>query len=82
MNKFVTKYCLTSGIVIFEGETVKEGKYFSGIHEGVRFFLDSKDCFDSLNDAVKDAEIKREKKIKSLEKQINKLSIIRFDKDE
>lgn len=82
MNKFVTKYCLTSGIVIFEGETINNGKYFSGSHEGVRFFLDSKDCFDSLDEAVKDAEIKRDKKIKSLEKQINKLSKMRFNNNE
>lgn len=79
MIKYVTKYALTVGILTWEGEVINGGLYFTGkTPEGGRFFIDIKECFDCPTDAALDANIKKQKKIKSLNKQLQKIEKLSF----
>ncbi len=82
MKIFVTKYALTDGIVEKEAiikdtpdyhfAEVKYGKFFSKTN------LTKKEYFLTMEEALVDAENRRLKKIASLEKQIQKLSKMKF----
>lgn len=74
MKAFITKYALTEGIIEVEythifndGSITFEGEYCT-----VSEWQSSKD------DAIKKAEEMREKKIKSLKKQLDKLANLTF----
>lgn len=69
---YITKYALTKGVlktsVVLENEgTAKVNGFLD------RFFLSRQDFFYSESDALAYAENQREKKLKSLHKQIEKL---------
>ncbi len=79
MIKYVTKYALTAGVLAYEGEVIYDGKYFTGkIPGGGRFFIDIKECFDCPGEAALDANIRKQKKIKSLNKQLQKIEKLSF----
>ena len=70
------KYALTQGIFQLSGE-ILDGGYFSEVRNssGYHFghFLNKKEYCLSLEDAQAAAEAMRQRKIKSLEKQLEKL---------
>ena len=79
MIKYVTKYALIVGVLAWDGEVTNDGKYFTGkTPEGGRFFIDIKECFDCPIDAALDANIKKTKKMKSLNKQLQKIEKLSF----
>lgn len=79
MIKYVTKYALTVGIIAWEGELTKDGQYFIGrTPANGRFFISVKECFDCPNDAALDANVRKQKKIKSLNKQLQKIEKLSF----
>ena len=79
---FITKYALTSGIEEIEMEVKLNDAHFKkscyGKFKGFsqRFYND--DFHLTKEDALKDAEKKRKKKIESLKKQISKLEQLSF----
>lgn len=84
---YVTKYSLTKGIYPVEGTTTQ----FDSTSSYVQFknknnypccFKLDKDIFSTIDGAVADAEHRRLKKIKSLEKQIAKLKALKQDNPE
>ena len=72
---YITKYCLTAGIEEAHGE-VRESGYFSV--EGNYNLFNKNEYFESREDAENNAEERRIKKLKSLDKQIKKVSQIVF----
>ena len=75
MKKFITKYALTQGIEEKEGGYSSSGYFYvKGEHAG----YSPSEYFDTLKDAKEDAENRRLKKIKSLQKQLDKLNKMRF----
>lgn len=79
MIKYVTKYALSVGILTLEGEACNDGAYFTGTSpEGLKFFISSKHCFDTYQCAVDDANLKRIREIKSLNKRLKKLNELTF----
>lgn len=76
LKGFCTKYALTQGIFPVDVETT-DGMYFYTL-ERFRVQLTSREFFVDYEDAVKDAESRRVKKIQALEKQITKLQKLKF----
>lgn len=75
MKVFVTKYALSSGIQEVEGDTTPHG-YFN---PHGRYGLYSKgEWFESKQDAIENAEERRIKKLQSLDKQVKKISALKF----
>lgn len=70
MKAYVTKYALTTGIEVVDGE-VTDGGYLH-VDGCYSLFRDS-EYFETEKEAREDAERRRVKKIESLNKQINKL---------
>lgn len=74
MKYWITKYALTQGIFELEaedrGDEMIKGKGYDYFHAG-EFFSDKEN-------AIKKAELMREKKIKSVEKQLQKLKEMKF----
>lgn len=80
-NLFSTKYALTAGIQTFEakGEHFKKDDYVYQ-NDGYRNqFVFGRNCFESIDEAIADAEAQRKKKIQSLLKQIEKLEALKFE---
>lgn len=74
---YVTKYALSAGIQEVEvRRSSVEGLVVS--RRGM-FFKDGSECFASREEALKDAEVRRKKKIMSLRKQIKKLEGVEFE---
>jgi len=78
MKVYVTRYCLTEGII--EADLEDNGTYFwgkleDGCHTGA---YKKTEAFVSLADAKGHAEELRRKKIRSLELKIDKLEATRF----
>ncbi len=75
---FITKYALTKGI--YELEVTINGNIASGVKNQYLdvFTQKGKDWFENYNDACIYAEKLKNKKIKSLEKQIEKLKNMKF----
>ena len=72
---YITKYCLTAGIEEAHGNVINGG-YFKV--EGNYSLFNKKEFFASREDAENNAEERRIKKLKSLDKQIKKISQIVF----
>ena len=78
MKVYVTTYCLTKGIIESDLEDVGDC-YYGKLKDGYLPGLYKKtETFESLSDAKANAEERRKKKIKNLEKQIEKLQALRF----
>lgn len=75
---YITKYALTDGILVREGEpTHTEGGYFYKYEPGaLTSSIYGKDVYLAPEPALKRAEEMRVKKIASLEKQIKKLQTL------
>ena len=80
-NIYITKYALSSGILEKEARIEDYGNghlrafvngYYSSYEIGSEAFL-------TKEDALKNAEERRLKKIESLKKQIEKLEVLRFE---
>lgn len=76
MKAYITKYALTRGILIKDGE-ISDSGYFRV--EGDYNSYGGGEYFIRKNHAVENAEERRIKKLKSLDKQIKKLSDINFN---
>jgi len=77
---FITKYALTSGIMECEMDVKMETKSCYGKPEGFAFATGfyGTDFHLTKEDAIKDCEKRKEKKILSLEKQIVKIKKLSF----
>lgn len=77
MKKFITKYCLTKGI--FEAE-LKITSQLGLLQDSklIHLYYFRGEYFDTKEEAIKDAEERRVKKLQSLDKQIKKISKIKF----
>ena len=77
MTMFVTKYALTLGIQ--ERDDLREdGSGYVHGKPGFEMFKIGTDVFNSREEAVKAAEAMRVKKISNLQKQIAKLTDLKF----
>ena len=78
---YVTKYALTGGVKEHPVSVAeKDGKYVWVRFGKDRFMLvKDRDVFADKSKAIADAESRRTKKIKSLEKQIANLKKLKFD---
>ena len=78
MRVYVTTYCLTKGII--ESDLEDRGdRYYGKLKEGyLANIFNKKEAFESLLDAKVNAEERRKKKIRSLERQIEKLKSMTF----
>lgn len=77
IKAFITKYALTGGIKEVEG-TISEHGY---LHvKDIYSSFSRKEYFFTREEALKDAEERRKKKIKSLEKQIAQMQNMKFEK--
>lgn len=78
---YITKYALTTGVIEADMELKNDGKMCYGKPNSssydTGFFGD--DFHLSKEDALKDCEKRRISKIKNLNKQIEKLSNLKFD---
>lgn len=81
MKAWVTKYALTVGIEEIEvnAKVTEEGVLTFRSDEGWHVYLSKGDWHHNKEQAVVKAEDMRIRKIKSLDKQIKKLSAISFD---
>lgn len=78
---YYTKYALTKGIMIVECQDIHANYYEikdKRIHANI---ISKKYAFEKLEDAIKDMEEQKLKKIKSLQSQIEKLRNTTFDTD-
>lgn len=75
MKAYVTKYALSNGIEEVNGE-IYDDIYFKV--EGFYILFKEGEWFETKEDAIKKAEEMRIKKIKSLEKQIERLKNKKF----
>lgn len=78
MKFFVSKYATTLNILELDGEMSNDGKYAYFSEYPFAFFKIGRDAFENLEEAVKAAEMQRDRKIKSLEKQIATLRKLTF----
>ena len=75
---YVTKYALTRGPFVANGEVAGRYASFKDAGEPFAKSLSSKDFCLSKADAITDCERRRDEKIKSLKKQIAKLEKMEF----
>lgn len=85
MKAFITKYALTRGIFEKDGRDVGYGTFridagfYSGHYSFAYFYYHKGEWFLTKEEAVIKAEEMRQKKIKTLEKQLSKLKTLKFD---
>ena len=77
MKVYITKYSLSSGIIEAEGKDIGNG--YVSVKDFYSVFKIGKDCFDTMESAIKKAEDMRKKKISSLEKKIEEMKKLRFE---
>lgn len=77
-----TKYALTSGIVK-KNVTVKPlSKCYKVVDSNhLTDFISVKECFDTFEEARADAEERKNKKIKALERQLLKMNALKFTEE-
>lgn len=81
MPYFITKYCLTRGIFEIEGNIVDHHKRILNQTvdgKGINSYYHARDWWNSKEEAVMQARRMRDKKVESLERQIEKLKEIEF----
>ena len=82
MKIYITKYALSSGIIVREGELTGIGTMVSVRHTevgGFTQYFHRPDWHMTKVAALKKAEKMREKKLQSLEKQIEKIKDLNFE---
>lgn len=72
---FVTKYALTKGIIEVDGYETDHESFYVGGWQGSFF---KNEYYFTMDEAIKNAEERRTRKIKSLEMQIEKLEKMTF----
>jgi ketol-acid reductoisomerase len=77
MKVWITKYALTQGIIETEAERSKNHEDM--IDTGKFGYYHGSDWHKTKQEAIKKAEEMKEKKILSLEKQLTKLRILKFE---
>lgn len=77
---FITKYALTKGIIEKEAEinSYRDRSKYAYVRGEFNGYNMTKDAFFSYDNAIRNAEEMRQKRIKSLEKQIEKLKKLKF----
>ena len=75
MKRYLTKYALTYGIKEVKAEPLDEYWKVKGDYN----LFTENECFATIEEAVANAEQRRAKKIRSLEKQIERLKALKFD---
>lgn len=80
MIYYLTKYCLSDGkIHAFEDDPSRsDEKYIRRKGDAFGMFVLGRDCFVSRDEALADAEKRRDAKIASLKKQLAKLEVRTF----
>lgn len=80
MKVYITKYALTKGIVeINDWRFLESDKSYIYAKESYSAYKVGTDAFFDREEAVKNAYKKRDKKIESLKKQIDKLNTLKFE---
>ncbi len=75
MKVYVTKYALTAGITVEEAEIVGD---WADIYLRPSLKL-GRDAFETWEEARVDAELRRQRRIASLKRQLKKLEEMRFE---
>ena len=79
-NIYITKYALSSGILEKEARIEDYGNgHLRAFVNGYSSYEIGSEAFLTKEDALKNAEERRLKKIESLKKQIEKLEVLRFE---
>ena len=77
MKIYITKYALTSGIIEDEGKETEINGMIKAV--GMNMLILKPDWHESRDEAVKRANVMKEKKILSLKKQLTKVSKLSWD---
>lgn len=78
LKRWVTKYALTTGVVKVEGKFGSDKKYFYSDQGWAMIQYGPKDHHDTREQAVARAEEMRQAKIKSLQKQLDRINKLEF----
>jgi len=78
MKVYITKYALTAGIIEREGGEISDSHCYTKDSFGKRDYYHGKDWHKSFEEAKKDAESRRDRKIVSIKKQLAKLEEMEF----
>jgi len=78
MKVFITKFPLTKGIIELEGKLSESDNHYFYADGYCSSFLKS-EWHETLDEAVKNAEERKTKKLISLEKQIERISSLKFE---
>lgn len=84
MKVYITKYALTQGIIEIDIEKIRnfsiiEDKDMLCFNDGHPVYFHKGEWCRSKEEAIQDAEKKREKKVASLRKQLEKLENLKFE---
>ena len=77
MKWYITKYALTSGIEEIESDFCNKGDQFWHIRGRYKIYREN-EIFQTREEAVADANMRKERKIASLKRQIQKLENLTF----
>lgn len=78
---YITKYALTKGIYGEFGTLTNNGSLVSSTNYFESTIFKKSEFKLSYEDALKDAEEKRKRKLISLQKQMEKLKVLKFEKE-
>jgi len=76
MKVYVTRYALSDGIQESEGYAMPQGYFNPNNYSGI---YSKGEWFESKDEAIKNAEERRIKKLQSLDKQMKKIAAIKFE---
>lgn len=77
MKVYITKYALTKGVFEITASNIGSEGMIKDVANNYNYYLKG-DWYENIEDAKKDAEQRRRKKIISLQKQIDKLNKLKF----
>ena len=77
MKIYITKYALTKGIICKDLKQSFSGAVYYGGADNRAY--SRREAFKSIEDAVSDCEKRRSKKLKQLNKQIERISAMTFE---
>jgi hypothetical protein len=79
MKIYVTKYALTSGIQIYDANLIQDTKIcVVEVNSSSSMYFHDNEWHEDKESAVKQAEIMKDKKIKSLKKSLEKIEKLKF----
>lgn len=78
LDRYVTKWALTIGIMLCHGEITDTWAFNFTSPAGATFLINSSDYFATRQEAVERAEYLRDRKIKALKRQIERLERLTF----